>query len=161
MPLPPTRKPWSVLVVCHGNVNRSPLAAAVLRGLLGERRVTSRCLRDKDGYVATKKVREHAAAHGLDLSGHRAVRVSQDDVDRADLVVYMDRANYAKLSNYPGAAGKAVCLGRYLTTDAKPKGWSEERVPDPAYVPRGEYLTELLTAIRKAAANLVVVENLL
>ena len=34
-PLKPTAKPKNVLVLCHGNVMRSPLAGAVLSAILG------------------------------------------------------------------------------------------------------------------------------
>lgn len=154
MPPRPTKKPLNVLVVCHGNVNRSPLAGAVLASKLGQGRVRTRCLRDKDGYLATKKVREFAAEAGYDLSNHRALRLEQVDVDWADRVVYMDTGNRRRLEQFNGAVGKSLCLAGYLPEGRWPRGWSQLRVPDPAYVPPGEYLRELLTGIVEASERL-------
>lgn len=121
---------------------------------LGKEQVRTRCLRDKDGYLATKKVREFAAEAGYDLSCHRAQRLEQEDVDWADRVVYMDMSNRRRLERFSGAVGKSLCLAGYLPEGNWPRGWSQLRIPDPAYVPRGEYLRELLTGIVEASERL-------
>ena len=92
---------------------------------------------------AAKKVREWAAGRGYDLGRHRAVGLTDEDVRRADLVLYMDAGNLARLtSGWPEACAKARCLAEYV---------GEARIPDPAFVPRGPELDRLLGLVVGAA----------
>jgi protein-tyrosine-phosphatase len=87
-------RPQVVLVVCHGNICRSPYAAALLRRrlppLLGsDVRVTSA------GFVGPGRPSpdvavEVAAVRGVDLSGHRSQLLAPPEVSAADLIVVMD-----------------------------------------------------------------------
>ena len=85
------RAPRSIVVVCHGNICRSPLAAALLRralepagvrvesaGFIGPNRAAPR-----DGVAA-------AARRGVDLSNHRSRLLTADLVCSADLFVVME-----------------------------------------------------------------------
>ena len=123
---------------------RSPLAAAVLARALGENRVRGRALKDYEGYKtlppAAKKVREYAARQGYDLDGHRAREVCTADYEWADVVYYMDEGNRARIPVEHLA--KAVCLGTLIGRD---------RLPDPAFAPRGPGLERLLTWVVLAA----------
>jgi protein-tyrosine-phosphatase len=86
--------PRSVLVVCHGNICRSPYAAALLdgglRSLVGNGvQVTSA------GFVLPGRpcpalAVEVAATRGLDLSEHRSQLLAPPEVFAADLIVVMD-----------------------------------------------------------------------
>jgi protein-tyrosine phosphatase len=82
-------RPRSILVVCHGNICRSPYMAAVLQRLLPDIEVTSA------GLVAVRQsVPEYAtkiaARHALDLSSHRSRLLTHEMIARADLVVVME-----------------------------------------------------------------------
>jgi protein-tyrosine phosphatase len=116
-----------VLVICHGNVNRSPACAAVLAGD-PRLKVTSAGLREKNvGMPAAKKMREAMAHYGFDLSGHRAQLVTQEMVDEADVVMYMDSGNLEKLvARFPMSGAKLRCLAEWAP------GW--KKIPDPAWL---------------------------
>lgn len=118
----------SILVVCHGNICRSPLAGAILAQQLGQERVRDRGLKAKDGGIAAKKVREYALTLGIDLSTHRTRCTQSEDVEWADIVLYMDNANREKLETFPGILGKARCLAEWT---------GKEKIPDPNYM-RGD-----------------------
>ena len=84
-----------VLVVCTGNVCRSPIAEGLLRAAFAERmgpdapEVASAGTMGWTGSRADPSSIRAAAERGVDISGHRAREVSEDDVARADLVVAM------------------------------------------------------------------------
>lgn len=84
-----------ILVVCTGNLCRSPLAEAFLRGAL-DRRFGDRApmvasagvIGVRDAPAMPETVRA-AAERGADVSAHRARRLSRADVADADVVVAM------------------------------------------------------------------------
>ena len=85
----------SILVVCSGNLCRSPLAEALLRRLLEERfgseapTVRSAGTIAIAGSAATPEGVRVAAEHGLDTSTHTAARLEREMIGRADLIVAM------------------------------------------------------------------------
>jgi protein-tyrosine phosphatase len=84
-----------ILVVCTGNVCRSPIAEGFLRAAFVERmgpdapEVASAGTMGWTGSGADPSSIRAAAERGVDISGHRAREVSDEDVARADLVVAM------------------------------------------------------------------------
>jgi len=83
-----------VLLLCTGNVCRSPMAAALLtnklRTLGAAVRVRSAGLFTQ-GYPALPDAVSAMAAYGFDLSAHRSRTVTADDLAYATLVVGMAR----------------------------------------------------------------------
>lgn len=83
-----------VLVVCTGNLCRSPMAEALLRRRLAERGIDARvgsAGRSAQGRPASATAVEVMAAEGLDLGGHRSRRATTELVAAADLVIAMAR----------------------------------------------------------------------
>lgn len=123
--------PQSVLVVCHGNICRSPYAAALLqRGLgpvVGTRvRVTSA------GFVLPGRrcpelAVEVAAARGLDLSGHRSQVLTPPEVAAADLILVMDTTQrWGVRALFGRSSDDVVLLG-----DLDPKPIETREIRDP------------------------------
>lgn len=145
-----------MLVLCHGNVGRSPLAGAVLSRALGSERVRTAACKNYGGLSgppktfppAQKKVREYASLHGYDLSQHRACNVSQETLDWADLILYMDGRNRKLMQNFMNTKnwGKAKCLASYA---------GAEEIPDPGFIPRGVELETILDLVVEAALGCV------
>ena len=83
-----------VLFVCTGNTCRSPMAAAALVDELGpdaERvEVRSAGTPALEGQPASTGTRQVALAQGMDLSAHRARRVTAQLVRDADFVIVME-----------------------------------------------------------------------
>lgn len=98
-----SRSDWKydALVLCHGNVNRSALCAAILReeGL----RVASGGFVVQDGKRAAKKTRDEASKYGYDLDEHRSTCI----VERPELfaaaryIIIMDGGNEKRLKALP------------------------------------------------------------
>jgi protein-tyrosine phosphatase len=140
-----SRRTWRVLVVCAGNICRSPAAAAVL-GALGaghpevDLEVRSRGTHDWNaGRQAHPAMRRLAAARGYDLSGHVAARVTADDLAWADDVLVMDADNHRHLlARHPDLLGRV----RLLDAGGIADPWLVD--DDPAY-------TDALDRIEHAA----------
>jgi protein-tyrosine phosphatase len=86
----------NILVVCTGNICRSPMAAALLQHRLAAYEVDATV--ESAGLVTDgQPASEHACSvlteMGMDLSTHRSRRVDLDAVMRADLVIGMERAH--------------------------------------------------------------------
>jgi protein-tyrosine-phosphatase len=128
-----------VLVLCHGNVNRSPLCEAVLKQYRKqELYVISAALKEwKRPERATKKMRDAARKrHDIELRDHRSQPIDEQMIDEADYIVYMDQGNRKRLERFPGAVRKAIPLGRYseLPDRGKSGQLPEPRIKDPAFV---------------------------
>jgi protein-tyrosine phosphatase len=116
VPEPGARAPAAVslrlLMVCLGNICRSPTAEAVLRQRLLTHGLHDLVLVDSAGTGAWHsgdppdvRSQRHALRRGYDLSGQRARRVVEADFDRFDIVLAMDEDNLAELERMkpPGA----------------------------------------------------------
>ena len=125
-----------VLMVCLGNICRSPTAEAVLRALAARHAPQLALTVDSAGTgdyhlgEPPDPRSQAAAAHrGYDLSGLRARQVRASDFDEFDLVLAMDKANWSALQRLaPPQRRDRVRL--YL--DYAP-GSAHREVPDPYY----------------------------
>lgn len=128
--------PGSILVVCTGNVCRSPIAEGLLRSLLEERLgddaplVASVGLAAWEGSGATPEAVAAAAELGVDVSGHRARGVAPEIVQAADLVIAMTSSQRDLLAEgFPERAQRIFTLKELVRLlEAEPIG-SEERSP--------------------------------
>ncbi len=104
----------SLLVLCYGNIYRSPLVAHLLRhdprcaGIA----VNSAGFYSKAGRPCPAGYLKLLGRRGYDLSGHRSTPVDRNHVAAASLIVIMDRYNWDLLRRLDAkAAAKAVWLG--------------------------------------------------
>ena len=99
------------LILCFGNINRSPFAAAVAR-----RRVGS--LADSSGFYPTidrsppDRTIIGAATYGVDLAAHRSARVSRAVLGRAAAIFIFDLDNLVRVAlTRPEAIRRTYFLG--------------------------------------------------
>jgi protein-tyrosine phosphatase len=83
------QRPRKILVVCHGNVCRSPYLQAVLQRALPDLAVQSAGFIGSDRPVPPVSVAV-CAKRGFDLSGYRSRPLTKSAVADADLVIVMD-----------------------------------------------------------------------
>lgn len=113
----------SILVVCVGNMCRSPTAEYLLKGKLPGIQVSSAGLMARDNKSACPKAAEIAAANGLDISLHKTRKLTTDMVVQNDLVLAMEAGHTREiLSVAPFAQGKVILFGRWN---------DDEDIPDP------------------------------
>lgn len=104
-----------VLVICHGNICRSPFAAHLLARAQPGLEVRSAGLAAAEGDPAEESARRIARRFGIDLGDHASHRVDGGDVDWADLVLGMEGHHAATLGRcWPLGAGKTLLLGDFL-----------------------------------------------
>jgi protein-tyrosine phosphatase len=107
----------SILVVCTGNVCRSPIAEGLLRNALAERvgegapRVSSAGTAGWEGRPAMPEAVEAAGERGADIANHLAREVTGRMVEHADLIVTMAREHRDALSRFsPETAHKTFTM---------------------------------------------------
>ena len=98
-----------VLVVCSGNIVRSPFAEGVLRRVLAEKGVKtviggSAGTLGIEGAPADPVAVRLARERGFDLSAHRSRGLHVRDVGRADLIVCMEEHHASAVIQLDGAA---------------------------------------------------------
>jgi protein-tyrosine phosphatase len=127
---------FSVLMVCMGNICRSPTAEGVLRQLARKAGLAERILIDSAGthdyHVGSppdRRSTHHAGVRGYDLSALRARQVGRADFLRFDLVCAMDWDNFGWLEQACPPAQRHK-LRRLM--EFAPPGFGEE-VADPYY----------------------------
>ena len=127
-----------ILMVCMGNICRSPTAEGVLRAKLkaaGLERVVEVDSAGTHGHYHageppdTRAVK-HAAARGYDITRLRARRILDKDFERFDWLIAMDGDNLAHLQSAV-PAGSAARLGLLMEHSRRFPGVRE--VPDPYY----------------------------
>jgi protein-tyrosine phosphatase len=101
----------SVLMVCEGNVCRSPLAAALLAREVPGLEVASAGTRALVGAGADATVAEVAREHGIALDSHVATQLDTTLVRDADLILTMTQQQRDSVeSAWPFARGKVFRL---------------------------------------------------
>lgn len=128
-------EPVKVLFVCLGNICRSPSAEGVFRQLVGQAGLADRIHIDSCGtgnwHVGkAPDARALAAARqrGIDISDLRARQITEQDLDRYDYVLVMDRQNLADVKDlWHQNGGTEPALFLSFGTS------SHKEVPDPYY----------------------------
>jgi protein-tyrosine phosphatase len=95
---------YSVLMVCMGNICRSPTAEGVLRHLVREAGLEAQVHIDSAGTLdyhagspPDERSRRHAFQRGYDISALRARQVHRQDFEKFDLILAMDWQNLHEL----------------------------------------------------------------
>lgn len=114
-------KTKQILLVCTGNICRSPLAAALLERALSGRgieglHVSSAGTGAWEGAPVSEGAYLVGLERGLDLSGHRARLLTRELVDEADLILTMARHHRARVDEL-GGEGRVFVLGEYAGRD--------------------------------------------
>lgn len=102
-------EPFTILMVCTGNICRSPSAEGVMRAMAAARGVGEALRIDSAGTSGwhigeppDPPAVQAAAARGYDLTPLRARQVASADFRRFDLILAMDHGHYAKLERLRG-----------------------------------------------------------
>jgi protein-tyrosine-phosphatase len=128
--------PKSVLFVCHGNINRSPYAEALLK-----RRAESRLRIASAGFIGPGRSApaiaiEVARDRGVSLDSHRSQLITAEALRDHDLVVVMDERQARAIRTFGCPPERVLVLG-----DLDPLRPATRRIQDPVDRPREDYVT--------------------
>ena len=103
----------SVLVLCTGNICRSPYAKAVLKHRATGVSIDSAGLSAMVDHEADATAQAAARNRGVDMSAHKAKQVTRSMIGQFDLILVMDDGHLSLLhKKYPDSRGKSFKLGK-------------------------------------------------
>ncbi|EKF73301.1 Low molecular weight protein-tyrosine-phosphatase wzb [Alcanivorax hongdengensis A-11-3] len=103
-----------VLVLCDGNICRSPTVAALLAQLKPGKQVSSAGLIGLEGRDMDATARDVARENGLECGPHVARKLNGDLCREADLILVMETRQRDRLiQQYPQASGKTFLLSHW------------------------------------------------
>ncbi|HCR3451225.1 TPA: protein tyrosine phosphatase [Citrobacter werkmanii] len=112
-----------ILVVCTGNICRSPLGEYCLRQLMPDKLIRSAGLRALAGHPADPLAQKMAVGQGLSLSAHKGQQFTPALGQQYDLILVMEQRHRTQIIRMaPELGGKTLLFGY----------WSGNReIPDP------------------------------
>ncbi|WP_048757345.1 protein-tyrosine-phosphatase [Raoultella ornithinolytica] len=113
----------SILIVCTGNICRSPIGERYLQQLLPTRKISSAGTQALVNHEADKSASKVANKNGISLEGHLGKQFTSVLSKEYELILVMERNHIEQISNIaPEARGKTMLFGH----------WLEQRdIPDP------------------------------
>uniref|UniRef100_A0A8I0CWI2 protein-tyrosine-phosphatase n=1 Tax=Pseudomonas tritici TaxID=2745518 RepID=A0A8I0CWI2_9PSED len=113
----------SILVVCTGNICRSPIGERLLRQQMPGLTVASAGVSGLVGHSADARAQEVAALHGISLEGHIAQKLSLELMRAYDLILAMEPEHLNHISSIaPEIRGRSLLFGQWL---------QPREIPDP------------------------------
>jgi protein-tyrosine phosphatase len=112
-----------ILVVCVGNICRSPSGEYLLKTLLPNKEIASAGVGALVGKPADKLACEVAMEHNVSLEGHKARQLNSHVCREYDLILVMEQGHIEAVTNIaPEARGKTMLLSHWN---------GKEDIPDP------------------------------
>lgn len=113
----------SILVVCTGNICRSPIAERLLRNYLPSKKIDSAGVRALVGHEADDTACLISEQNGVSLEGHTGQQFNASLARRYDLILVMEKEHIEEISEIaPEVRGKTMLLGYWL---------DKKEIPDP------------------------------
>jgi len=129
-----------ILIVCAGNICRSPMAEGLLKKTLPNIQVSSAGLSALVGHGADPIAIKIMADAGIDISAHRAHILTAAIAREADIILVMDELQKQQISiQYPFVRGKLFKLAEFRAQD----------IPDP-YGQKPEIFQEVFILIQES-----------
>lgn len=117
----------NILVICVGNICRSPIAAAYLMNHYPKKHIDSAGLSAVVDHHADAKAIDVMGADNIDMTSHIAKQINEELVVTADLILTMS-TNQTKWieDQWPHCRGKTFRIGHWIDKDiADPYGHNE------------------------------------
>ncbi len=121
----------NILVVCVGNICRSPIAAAILKDHYPQKHIDSAGLSAVVGNPADPKALEvmtaSSAAINSNMNEHIAKQITESLTVKADIILTMSTSQSKWIEDqWPHCRGKTFRIGHWIDKDvADPYGHSE------------------------------------
>jgi protein-tyrosine-phosphatase len=113
----------SILIVCTGNICRSPIGERYLRKLLPDKKIDSAGTGALIGYAADESAIKIASKNNMSLEGHKGTQFTVALGRQYDLILVMERTHLEQISRMaPEVRGKTMLFGHWL---------DQKEIPDP------------------------------
>ncbi|AKK84048.1 MULTISPECIES: arsenate reductase/protein-tyrosine-phosphatase family protein [Klebsiella/Raoultella group] len=113
----------SILVVCTGNICRSPIGERLLRRAFPNKKIDSAGVGALINHAADASAIRVAEKHGLSLEGHKGRQFTSALGRQYDLLLVMELCHLEQVSRIaPEVRGKTMLLGHWLNS---------KEIPDP------------------------------
>ena len=100
----------NILMICHGNICRSPMAEYVMQHMVEERHIAHKyhiesaaTSREEIGNGVHHGTRRKLGEVGVPCGEHRAVQITKKDYENYDYILIMDANNHRNLMRIIGA----------------------------------------------------------
>ncbi|MEW5290086.1 protein tyrosine phosphatase [Erwinia papayae] len=121
----------SILVVCVGNICRSPTGERMLKAALPNKKVASAGLHAVVDHPADDTASSVASEHGLSLEGHVARQLTSAMCRDYDLLLVMEKGHIDQINRInPSVRGKTMLFGHWL---------NQQEIADPYKKSRDAY----------------------
>ncbi|ARV08116.1 protein-tyrosine-phosphatase [Winogradskyella sp. PC-19] len=156
MPSKPSKT--KILVVCLGNICRSPLAHGILESKLPSEDFFIDSAGTASYHIGNQPdVRSMAIAktNGIDISHQKARQFIEADFDRFDTIYAMDKSNYTNIIALASSEDEKKKVGLILNENPN---ISDKNVPDPYYGGDSgfDYVFEILEDTCEIIANRIL-----
>ncbi len=133
-----------ILVVCDGNICRSPTLAAMLKTLRPEKQLGSAGLVGLEGHDMEATARQVARENGLECGEHVARKLTSEICANQDLILVMETRQKERLVKlFPEASGKVFLASHWN---------GKHNIPDP--YKRGREAFERVYPMMQQAADI-------
>nr|WP_314266244.1 protein tyrosine phosphatase [uncultured Moellerella sp.] len=113
----------NILVVCMGNICRSPTGERLLQQLCPNKKIHSAGIIAKNDMPANESSTRTAQKHNLSLENHQSQRLTTELCREADLILVMENDHINKVhQQFPETRGKVMLFGQWL---------NKIEIPDP------------------------------
>ena len=105
----------SILVICTGNICRSPIAERILRTILPDKRIDSAGTGALVDHPADPSAIKTAEKYGISLDNHKGKQFTSVLGRRYDLLLVMEKSHIEQISSIaPEVRGKTMLLSHWL-----------------------------------------------
>lgn len=113
----------SILVVCTGNICRSPIGERFLRQEMPNKKIDSAGTGALVNHSADDSAIRVAEKHGISLEGHQGRQFTSALGRQYDLILVMEKTHIEQIGRIaPEARGKTMLFGQWL---------NQKEIPDP------------------------------
>lgn len=132
----------NILIVCVGNICRSPTAEHLLKKKMPHLNVSSAGLRALAGKDADLRAIRTALRHSVIIAGHAARQLTAAMCETADLILVMEPRHIDGVADIlPAARSKTMLFGQWLP---------QKSIPDP-YLQTDEVFEAVYRQLEEAA----------